>query len=173
MTFARACDHITNFTAAHESRARILGDAHFTYPENHIEIDNRLSWFLGRLDSLYGKEARYVHLLRDQKDVAASYAKRYGSGIMRGYAKGIMMGAHPRQSAMKLAVDYCKTVNSNIELFLRDKPHTMVVHLENAGADFSQFWHWIGAVGDLDAALGEWSVSHNSSRRRSLFFFRK
>ena len=49
-TFARACAHVSNYTSAHESRSGLLGDAHFDYPDNHIESDNRLSWMLGRLD---------------------------------------------------------------------------------------------------------------------------
>lgn len=73
-TFARACDHITNFTSAHESRSGLLGEGHFAYPDNHIESDNRLAWLLGRLDRKYGDRAFYVHLTRDVGPVAASWA---------------------------------------------------------------------------------------------------
>ncbi|MCP3928801.1 MAG: hypothetical protein GY705_06845 [Bacteroidetes bacterium] len=163
VTFTEACYHISNFSSAHESRARILGDEHFDYPENHIEIDNRLSWFLGRLDKKYGKEAYYVHLLRDDHGTATSYKKRYGSGIIRGYTKGMMMGRHPKAVAMEVCLDYCKTVNSNIELFLKDKPHQMTIHLETAESQFIDFWKWIGAKGNLDNAVGEWSVAHNKT----------
>ncbi len=166
VTFSKACDHIINYTCGHESRARIIGDGHFAYPENHIEIDNRLSWFLGRLDKSFGKKAYYIHLLRDDEGTAASYKKRYGSGIIRGYAKGMMMGRHPKSVAMEVCLDYCKTVNSNIELFLKDKPHQMTINLETAKSQFVDFWHWIEAEGDLDKSLSEWSVSHNKSPER-------
>ncbi len=169
LSFEKACSHISNFTAAHESQARILGEAHFHYPENHIEIDNRLSWFLGRLDKVYGGSAFYVHLLRDEDKVAESYKKRFGSGIIRGYAKGMMMGRHRRDVAKELCVDYCKTVNANIELFLKDKPHQMNFELENAKPRFREFWNKIEAEGDFDTAVTEWDVSHNKSSDRFSF----
>ena len=84
-TFTKACKHITNYTSEHESRAGMLGKKHFNYPGNHIETDNRLCWFLGRLDEAYGNDAYYVHLKRNTKDVASSFAKRYSGGIMRAY----------------------------------------------------------------------------------------
>ena len=50
MTFTKACGHIDNFSSAHESRCGRLGNERLAYPENHIEVDNRLSWddFNGR-----------------------------------------------------------------------------------------------------------------------------
>lgn len=167
LTFNEACQHMTNFTAGHESQARILGDDHFIYPENHIEIDNRLSWFLGRIDKNYGKDAYYVHLTRDIQKTALSYKKRFGSGIIRGYAKGMMMGHHPKSVAMELCIDYCKTVNANIELFLKDKPNVMDIQLENGEKQFEQFWHWIKAEGDIESALSEWNITHNSSKKET------
>lgn len=169
VTFSRACSHITNYTVAHESQARILGDAHFHYPGNHIEIDNRLSWFLGRLDDVYGMDAIYVHLKRDDRATAKSYAKRFGSGIIRGYAKGMMMGKHPKSVAMELCLDYCKTVNSNIACFLKDKPRKMNFQLEEAKTHFPQFWEMIGAEGDYETALLEWETSYNQTPGPSLW----
>jgi ferritin-like protein len=49
MTFIRACQHITNYTAGHETRSTLLGEARVAYPDQHIEADNRLSWMLGKL----------------------------------------------------------------------------------------------------------------------------
>lgn len=72
---------------------------------------------MGRLDKKFGKDAFYVHLLRSMDGVAARYGKRYGSGIIRGYARGIIMGSHPRREALELARDYYKTVNANIDVF--------------------------------------------------------
>ena len=79
-TFIESCRHIRNFSCAHESRTRLLGNERLAYPPNHIEADNRLSWFLGRLDREYGDDAFYVHLVRNTKDVARSYARRFTSG---------------------------------------------------------------------------------------------
>ncbi len=49
-TFMKACRHVTNCTSGHETRVNHVGPERLSYPSNHIEADNRLSWFLGRLD---------------------------------------------------------------------------------------------------------------------------
>ncbi|MFQ6550109.1 hypothetical protein AADZ90_019350 [Aestuariibius sp. 2305UL40-4] len=38
-------------TAGREARSHPTGAARFDYPKGQIEVDNRLSWLLGRLDS--------------------------------------------------------------------------------------------------------------------------
>jgi len=163
VTFIRACSHIGNYSAGHESRATLVGPRRLDYPDNHIEADNRLSWLLGRLDAAYGERAFYVHLGRQVSDTAGSFVRRAGFGIMQAYREGILMGGQPQQSALDVALDYIETVEANIRLFLRDKPHTMEFTLENAVRDFHEFWERIGAQGDYARALGEWSVSHNAS----------
>ena len=70
MTLSRACGHLTNYTAAHESRTHLIGPARFDFGTNHIEIDNRLAWFTGRLEAAWGDRAAYVHLTREAEDVA-------------------------------------------------------------------------------------------------------
>ena len=71
MTFAKACGHISNYTSAHESRKQLKPKApreRFIYLDFHIEVDNRLAWFLGTLNEIYGTNAFYVHLKREMKD---------------------------------------------------------------------------------------------------------
>ncbi|MBE9167464.1 hypothetical protein IQ238_07980 [Pleurocapsales cyanobacterium LEGE 06147] len=161
-TFIKACQHITNFTSAHESRTMLLGDARFQYPEDHIEADNRLSWLLGRLERYYGKEAIYVHLKRNDRDVAKSLVKRAG-GIFAVYKNDILLGLPKDSNPMDVSLDYCDTVNSNIDLFLKDKPNWMSFALENAKEDFQKFWNFIGAEGDIEAALSEFDITYNAS----------
>ena len=165
-SFVRACRAMTNFTAAHESRARRLGADRLTYPDRHIEADNRLSWMLGRLDRAYGREARYVHLRRDPAKVAASYAQRWNpvGGIAPAYRDGILCAAPV--SRLDAAADLVETVEANLALFLRDKPHTMVFDLARAEEDFGRFWDWIGAEGDRAAALASWRTPHNAQKTR-------
>ncbi|MEZ6101298.1 MAG: hypothetical protein R3E01_20395 [Pirellulaceae bacterium] len=163
-TFVKACQHIRNFSCGHETRAQLIGEEHFDYPPDHIESDNRLSWFLGDLDQRFGKDAFFVHLTRDRDYVAQSYARRMDIGILNGYARGILMEpAADLYSSINLARDYCDTVNHNIEMFLKDKPHRMDVRVESVEVDFRHFWDWIGATGDLDAALAEWDTPHNAT----------
>lgn len=166
VTFIEACRHITNYTAAHESLSHAVGAARFGYPPNHIEADNRLSWLLGRLDAVYGDDAFYVHLTRDTMATARSFLKRYDSGIMHAYKSSILMGAAKKSAEvdpLDFCVDYCNTVNANIELFLQNKTRKMNFALERASSDFAEFWQRIGAQGDMDNAMAKWQTKHNAS----------
>ncbi len=165
VTFIRACQHISNYTSSHESRTGIVGPTRLDYPDNHIEADNRLSWFLGRLDRTYGNNAAYIHLKRDTSKVAASYAKRhFPGGIIPAYRYGIYFPKSPDNLNLLVAEDYCDTVNSNIELFLKNKQKKMTFDLENAKRDFGKFWKMINAEGDFNAAIAEFDILHNASK---------
>ena len=83
-TFARACQHLSNFTVGHESRVDLIGPDRLAYPQAHIEVDNRLSWMLGRLGAAFDDdETLWVHLIRDEEETARSFVKRFGRGIIR------------------------------------------------------------------------------------------
>jgi hypothetical protein len=143
----------------------MLDQDRFNYPVNHIEADNRLAWLLGRLDKAYGDDAFYVHLRRSEADTALSFTKRYSFGIIRAYRRdGIIMGLPEQTDPMAVARDYCQTVNSNIELFLKDKTRKIEINLEDIDRDFAVFWKIIGAEGRLDAALAEFNTHYNSSK---------
>ncbi len=161
-SFFRACQHITNYTSGHESRTREIGLARFAYPSNHIEVDNRLSWLLGRLERAFGDRAFYVHLLRDERETARSFDKRWaGRGsIIRAYAEGIL-GRKDRSE--EICLDYCRTVNANISAFLEGKARKLTFQLEAASERFPIFWEAIGAQGNLEAALAEFEIRHNPS----------
>jgi len=163
MTWIRACSHITNYSAGHESRTHLLGPERLAYPDNHIEADNRLSWLLGRLERTWGDDAFYVHLKRDPEATARSFSRRRDFGILRAYHEGILFGSDPEMDGLALARDYLETVEANIELFLRGKSRVMEARLESLEADFRRFWSAIGAEGDLDGALAELEIRHNSS----------
>jgi hypothetical protein len=162
-TFIKACQHITNFSAAHESLLDKTGSQRFDYPENHIEADNRLSWLLGRLDKVYADNAFYVHLKRRQHDTANSFARRIDFGILKAYEQGVLMHEAHRLPAYDIASDYIETVDNNIELFLKDKSHKMLISLETVQTDFTDFWQRIGAQGNCDDALSEWQINYNAS----------
>ena len=161
-TFARACSYIENYTAAHESRRSEIGPGRLAYPDDHIEVDNRLAWLLGRLEVEYGSEAAYVHLRRDQEATIRSHAARIDFGIMAAYREAIIWRVPATVDPLEIARDYLLTVERNIELFLRDKPRRLDFWLENASADFERFWQFIGAAGDYEAAAAEFEVRHNA-----------
>jgi hypothetical protein len=52
-SFAKACSHIFDVTSAHETLVGVLGTRRLSYPSQHIEIDNRLVWFLQQLDKTF------------------------------------------------------------------------------------------------------------------------
>lgn len=165
VTFANAAQHNTNATAGHESRSHLLGADRFLYEAHHIEVDNRLSWMLGRLDQAFGRQVFYIHLTRQPDTVAASFAARYDRGVMQAYAQGILMNGMNRKSdavPLDFGYDYVATVTANITHFLCDKPHQMTFQLEKAAQEMSWFWQAIGAEGDLEAAKAEWQVKHNA-----------
>ena len=165
-TFIKACEHVTNFTAAHESRLRMIGASRMAYPRNHIEADNRLSWIIGTLERVYGDRAHYVHLSRNRDATAASLDNRRwsdarGMSMTLAYQKSFLLGGEEGEDPRKISADLADVLTANIEFFLRDKTNVHRVAVERAKEDFAAFWHWIGAEGDLDAALAEWDVRYN------------
>ncbi|WP_298326293.1 hypothetical protein [Haloactinopolyspora sp.] len=169
VTFIEACRHIDNYTAGHESLAREYGPARFAYPDRHIEADNRLSWFLGGLRRAFGPDPLYVHLRRDPEQVAQSFLRRWDRGranIVGAFGQAML--PVPRQRTgederLEICRFYVDTVRTNIEAFLATVPYSMTIDLERAEEQFPEFWHRIGAEGDLDAAIAEFGIRHNPS----------
>lgn len=165
MTLARAFGHMTNWTSGHETRT---GDwqHRFDYPANHIEVDHRLTWFLGTLDRLFDHETTlWVHLTRNPDLVAASWAARDRPGSQRVTWTDVALFRVARpdpQATARLMVD---TVTDNIRLFLRGKPHTLHIPIEDPHAPFDQLWETVGAAGDRQAAHRTLDEVHNRRRR--------
>ena len=167
-TFIEASQHLTNYSAAHESLASKIGDERFAYPEHHIEADNRLTWFTGQLAERFPDDVMYVHLIRDFDATVDSFHHRlqnstYRASIMSAFAHGILMkpGEWREDQERDLAAFYVETVKTNIEFFLKDRPHH-VVHLEDGGKSFNEFLTLIGAEGDLEKARSTWPQVHNA-----------
>ncbi len=171
VSFIKACSHITNFSSDHEGLSRSI-DGRFNYPDGHIEADNRLSWFLGSLDKAYGNEAYYVKLYRDKEATSNSFNRRWNlkTSIIYSFSEGILMTPVKKltEDNKKAVCDlYYDTIYDNIDMFLKDKDHKMEIQLEEIKSGFKDFWEWIGAEGDLDAALKEFDTKHNPSKKRS------
>lgn len=164
-TFARACEYIENYSVAHESRISCVNER-VKYPNDHIEVDNHLAWFLGRLDEKYGDDAFYVHLKRDLKETAKSRMRReegkIDPGLVWAYSKRIIW-ENENADLLGASRHYCETVNANIRLFLKDKSMKMEFSLESAEKDFRRFWKRIEARGDLASAVQEWDNRYNAT----------
>jgi len=162
-TFYQACKHITNYSSGHETLIQAIGSDRFDYPTHHIEVDNRLSWTLGRLDQAYGDDALYVHLIRDVDAVAESHFKRWNNqgAIVRAYTNGILCRPEIDLSVVR---DMIHTVDSNIMLFLKDKSKKITVDIRKPLQSFQDFWSLIGAEGDLEESLKTLSQKSNVSQ---------
>jgi hypothetical protein len=171
LTFHHACRHMRNYSSAHETANELKLRQPVPYdtgwPERHIEIDNRLAWYLGLLHRDYGKEAYYVHLVRDREATARSLMKR--RGIFLSFATTMMhrpitdFDALSDEARHRIALFFWDTVNANIEMFLADKPHRAFLAIEQPHAAFRSFWNDIGAEGDLDKAVSEFNQRYHAS----------
>jgi hypothetical protein len=167
-TFARACQHMTNYSVGHESRVGKVGEDRLDFPPNHIEADHHLAFYLGRVDEKFGDEACYVHLTRDLALTADSWAERFRiSPMMSSYRRG-MIGSEA-VSRHDAALEMVETATANIRHFLKDKSRVARVRLEHAEEDFPAFWKLAGAEGSLHDALAEWRVRHNEGTWRPPF----
>ena len=169
LTFARACQNISNYTVGHESRSQQLGENRFNYPDNHIEADNRLIWFPGALDREFSNNAFYVHLIRSREDTIQSYNRRWikNGSLIRAYCEGIhQISLHKLDRHLRLEVvgDFYDQLNDNIAQFLKDKDHKLTLHIEKAANEFTLFWKMIGAEGDLEKALETFELKFNKSK---------
>jgi len=169
MTIARACRHITNYTSGHETLTKKYGESRFNYPDHHIESDNRLSWFLGRLDLLFGGDAIYIHMKRNRGQVAKSHMSRFykNGSIMEAFCEGLHLtptATLNRETRLEACHNYIDTVDENIDMFLKNKSHKLIINLENIEDDFVKFWNLIGAEGDLQKALKELKTQHNKTK---------
>lgn len=168
-TFIEACLHITNYSAAHESRAALLGENRFAYPASHIEADNRLTWFLGPLGERFTQpNVLYINLIRDTDKTVDSFLHRlrnshYRASIISAFAHGIVMkpGDWTPEEEIDVAKLYVKTVQSNIEQFISTR-NSLTVKLEDGGVSFKRFLSEISAEGDEEKILDTWLQVHNA-----------
>lgn len=163
MTFAKACSHITNYTSGHESHA---GTLRTDFPDNHIEVDAHLYHYLSLLLQKYPR-ACYVHLVRDREACVQSLAKR---ASFQWWAKFAFQIKDDKADQRKLAELFYDNTNNTIEQLL--KPHNSMRFTITESSSvmpkilWSIFWKSIGAEGDHDKALEEFSIRHNASKER-------
>lgn len=167
-TFIKACKYITNYSCGHETRVKKIGEQRFAYPDNHIEADNRLAWFLGGLQENFGDDAFYVHLTRDRDETIDSFMRRWKNtgSIIKAFTEGVLLTTTlfmSKKDKEKICGFYYDTVNANIESFLENKPHKLTIKLNKIGKGFDAFWSAIHAEGDLEKAHRELRTRHNKS----------
>ena len=193
-TLSAALQHVTNFSCSHESRSELVGKHRLDYPQNHIEIDHRLAWFLGELGNRYGDEACYVHLVREREATASSWNRRWHPSMRRyrrapreflkelrrrvssnpveprllpAFASGLILRSKWfADDRLDVARYLVDTVNWNIEEFVSHRPKKYVLHLETSQDELPGLWEYCGFQGDLESALAELAKRHNASRQQ-------
>lgn len=165
---AKALGHATNYTVGHESRAN-RSAGRLRYLDQHIEVDNRLAWFLGELESRF-PDTVWVHLAREREKVVESYTHRFNvrGGIMPAFASGILRRGPARPNErLEIARLYVDTVNMNIAQFLEHQNQDKVVHMwiEHPYDAFTQLWELLGIKGDLLKACAELGKRYNARRK--------
>src|SRR5690606_32508122 len=124
------CSHIEGMTSAHESLSREMV-GRLEYPDDHIEVDNRLSWFLGSLERKNAAEENvfYVYLKRKPELVSKSYIQRWyiRPAVIRAFYHGILMRSNIPTDEEKEACGalLVKTMTDNIEVFLENKTNVV------------------------------------------------
>lgn len=154
-TFASACKYLDGMTAGHETNTRKIS-GRLDYPDNHVEVDNRLVWFLGGLDRRYGDSSTfYVHLTRNPDKVVESYLLRWHMkvSIVRAFYHGLLMT--PKKPDMHTARQSCRlfveTVDDNIYYFLKNRKNWFHVRVEDLEQDFFAFMSAACLKGDREA----------------------
>jgi len=163
-TFFEACKHIKNYTCGHETRTQEINKRLF-YPAHHIEVDNRLSWFLGTLGKIYPR-AFFVHLIRNRDDTVKSFMKRRGqNNINRYWCEAVLntkIDNIDEDTWQRVCESYYDHVNNNIRSFIGNRS-SMIIELEHAKGQFPIFCQMISAEVDMDKAINEFDVKYNAS----------
>lgn len=166
-SFYNACSHISNYSCAHESTAQLLGKDKISYPENHIEIDNRLAWFTAQLDNNYGDNSYYVYLTRDKQQIAKSYLERWhlNESIVKAYGHGVLMKPKiTKEERFDICLDYVDHVDKTIIYFLENKKNVMVIDVSDLKEKFTHFFNWIEGKGNISCCLEEFSKFSNKNK---------
>lgn len=151
-TLYHACKHIENYTVQHEGATHWIKD-------NHITIDNRLSFKLGHLHNYHDNDCFYFHLIRNTVETVQSFLNRKGGyDISDAWAKQVMMR---ERKTYETCLNYVQATNANIQLFLTDKPHE-IIRLDEAG--IKMLYEKIGAVGNLSKSLKELKTKYNATK---------
>jgi hypothetical protein len=166
VTFSKACKHITNYTSGHETTTHGKLGNNFEFPDNHIEIDPRLSIFVPLLREKY-PDALFVHLQRERKSCIKSLAKRnslFHFGCFR-------LGSLPKQCNENLdllARLYYDSTIKMLESYMFIDDHVfenkfMHIWLQDIEQGFSRMLKITDAECDKQKAFKELQIKYNKS----------
>jgi len=154
VTFSKATTHIKNYTSGHETNTSGLTNNNLKYPDNHIEIDHRMSYFIPILKTSY-PNAYWVHLQRERTSCIHSLAKRQSLLKFGSFHLG-----STQHKILNLAEYYYENTNMLITQLVPNAQH---IWLHDISEGFKLFWEKIGAIGDINIAMNELSIKYNKS----------
>lgn len=165
-SLAMVFKRLEGYTSGHETQSQLLGDSRVRFPENHIECDNRLCWFLERLTRFYGSSGILVIVHRDEDKIAKSYNQRwYKINIMRAYSQGILQRPLTDNN-LSVCADYVSHMYEKLNFWETQWNH--VVHLDLAAPELglSQLLGLLSRESDMEdllRALNETRSNENLS----------
>lgn len=181
-TLYSAFSRVANYSCLQESRSHRTGPERITFPDAHIEVDCRLTFYLGLLRETY-PDALYINAVRDPQAVALSYAQRMSDAqsplmflarrlrstpsLSDAHAHHIVKGnwrLGPDQR-LKAMLDMVAAVNANIRAATSTARY-LEVDIDDPDEAFRLAWQSMGAEGDLDGALQELRTAHNAGGSR-------
>ena len=163
VTYSKACRHISNYTHGHESRMGEIADNRLDYPPRHIEVDNRLSWYIPRILRL-GWDVLFINLIRDIEETVNSFIKRHKSPALIGWSIGVLYrgGNWTDGAPRSVARDYVETIRAWVEHALRDV-NSITIDIAEPEYGFREMCRRIDAEVDMEVALSEFKVRYNAS----------
>jgi hypothetical protein len=143
-TFSEAFASLPGYTSLHESRVTELGDRRILYPNNHIECDNRLVWFLCRLTRKYGEHSILVVLKRDKEKIALSYNNRWRKIlIMKAFSQGILMRGF-RSNNLDVCREYVEYCYEQIDFYSKYWNRVIYIDVDNPENGISELLETVG-----------------------------
>lgn len=165
-TLAHAFSYVDGYTSSHESRTKYLSDDRVDYPSNHIECDNRLSWFLPRLSKKYAASGVLVSVLRDKNLIAKSYDQRWENiNIMKAYSQGILR-RDLSDNNFSVCVDYVCNIYEQINYFSKDWENFVEIDLKCPEKGVEKLLKIMGKESDFEKVisfLATHSLNQNDS----------
>lgn len=160
--FAAACRHATNYTVLNETWTST-----YQWAEQSIEVNPQLRPVIPFILREY-PDARFVWLKRDYERVVESF-ERLGQGVWLTTWWAICNTVRPenQRTAAAIAVDQMLR-DCEYAFSLVPEAQRMMLELERIKEpnQFPAFWQWIGAEGDLQAALTTFDIPLNTSAER-------
>lgn len=168
VTLSRALALQASFSVGHESRAAHFRDRLF-YPDRHIEIDNRLTWFASLLREIYEvNETVFVHMRRDPYEVAMSYAVRYRpGGLMHAFMHGIIQttpGRGDYEERLHTALLMVNAIQAQCDLFLQTVPLAVTIDLHAPDSGLKILCEYTGLQSHEEDFVKAMGHVHNATR---------